>query len=53
MQPVSIYGRHFTLQKTGARQYSVVDPRTGALIARAYSRFLAVANAAKLLRNGP
>jgi hypothetical protein len=52
-QSVSIYGRTFTLQRTGgARMYSVIDPRTGAVVARAFSRFLAVANAAAVLRKG-
>jgi hypothetical protein len=50
-QSVSIYGRTVTLQKLGGeRLYSVIDARTGALLASAPVRFLAIANAARELR---
>ena len=49
-QRVSIHGRDFVLLGTPGA-YRVVNPRTGDTIARACSRFLALADAARLVRS--
>jgi hypothetical protein len=49
-QSVSIHGRTFVLQGAPGA-YAVVNPRTGDTLARAFSRFLALANAARVVRS--
>lgn len=48
-QPVTIHGQQLVLRECAGR-YEVAEPATGRVVACAWSRFLAVAEAAKAMQ---